>query len=663
VSRSPLRRVAACSATGVLVVAILCFVSGIAAADDTTPTTDPSTPTSTTVPDANTAPSTDPPTTPADPGTTPSTDTADPTAEPSTDPSTDVPTVGQDTTVDNTQTGVANSGTNTAVGDSPGSTSPVTDPGGSSSASVASGDATSVGGGTQDAISQQATAVATQAAHIVITQLALIVNIGLALSNSGADTAAATNDPPGAGVSLVGTGNASVTGLTGSTAVTQVVHLLDTSEHTDQTAAVTNVGVGVGNTGANVATGAMSAVEPDGTAVAVSWGPSDSSSDSSSVRTGSATAVGDLSHTTIVQVAMGSASDDGTLTITQRAVVVNFGAALANSGFDTASASGGDDAALLVRGIVLALLAMLQPSAPTATVSSSSASTLASGSTAAVSTGNALAVGNASSTGIRQLAAGSVSGDHHATADQTATVGNFGFALANTGVNTAGGPLPVDEAAQLASIPDAFAGFLNLLADPDAQAIWSTDMQIGAELLAASASVTAVESLFDLPASTPDSVAQVVVHQITGILNLMIGVAVSGKNDASDVVETGGTAHGANVHGTSALQQTSTAGGSAVVHTGDADVTNRQTTTVCQVIEVSASACLPPSPPVPPTVPVEPASVTPLAAAAAVAPTPAAQLAFTGGHGTEPELATGLVAVLAGLLLVVAARRRRLARR
>ena len=166
---------------------------------------------------------------------------------------------------------------------------------------------------------------------------------------------------------LISTGDASVTGLGGSTAVTQVVDLLDAPEHTTQTAAVTNVGVGVGNTGANLAVGQMSGVSPDGTAVAVSWGPSDSSS----VGTGSATAIGDTTHTTIVQVAMGTAADDGTLRITQRAVVVNFGAALANSGFDLAGDAAGTNAdatALLVRGIVLALLTMLQPSAPTTTV-------------------------------------------------------------------------------------------------------------------------------------------------------------------------------------------------------------------------------------------------------------------------------------------------------
>ena len=107
-----------------------------------------------------------------------------------------------------------------------------------------------VGGDTTDSITQTAVASATQAAHIVITQVALVVDIGLALANTGADTVEASNTGDGSGVSLIDSGNASAVGLSGSTAVTQVVQLL-AGDNTTQTASVTNVGISVGNSGAN----------------------------------------------------------------------------------------------------------------------------------------------------------------------------------------------------------------------------------------------------------------------------------------------------------------------------------------------------------------------------------------------------------------------------
>jgi hypothetical protein len=651
------------AAIGGLVLAIVLLTSGIAVADDSAPPPDPTT----TVPAASTSSAdpgvTDPGTT--DPSTTDSTSDAapDPTSDASAapaDPSLPSTSIGQDATVDNSQTGVANTGVNTVVGDDSPSV-PSNDGSGSPSAaaSVNTGNSTAVGGDTQDAISQQATAIVTQAAHIVITQLALIVNIGLAVANSGANDADAGSSAAG-GISLISTGDATVTGLGGSTAVTQVVNLLDAPEQTTQTAAVTNVGVGVGNTGANLAVGQMSGLEPDGTAVAVSWGPSDSST----IGTGAATAVGAQTHTTIVQVAMGTAADDGTINITQRAVVVNFGAAFANTGFDSAGGPSADATSLLVRGIVLALLAMLQPSAPTTTLSASSAAALAGDSSATVSTGSAVAVGNSSTTTIRQTASGSVTGDNQVSADQTATVGNFGFAFANTGVNAAGSALPLEVQAQLASIPAAFAGFLNLLAAPGDQAIWSTDLQIGAELLAASASVSAVESLFNLPGMAESSSAQVVVRQITGILNLMLSVAVSGLNHVTT------SSDSTSEHAATASAQSSTGGtASASLHTGDAHVANLQTTTICQVINVSTSVCDPPAQGEPTTHSNPVAANTsdesaPTAVASASAAPTASQLAFTGsGSSFGPSAIAGLVAFLAGCLLVVSTRRRRVARR
>ena len=127
---------------------------------------------------------------------------------------------------------------------------------------------------------------------------------------------------------------------------------------------------------------------------------------------------------------MGTASADGTLTITQRAVVVNFGAGIANTGVN--AAGGTDPTALIIQALVVALLAMLEPSATTSTVSATSAAALAASGgsgTALVGTGTAIAAGNTTSTSITQLASGNVSGSQQASAEQNAAVGNFGLAL------------------------------------------------------------------------------------------------------------------------------------------------------------------------------------------------------------------------------------------
>ena len=205
------------------------------------------------------------------------------------------------------------------------------------------------------------------------------------------------------------------------------------------------------------------------------------------------------------------------------------------------------------------------------------------------------------------------------------------------------------------SIPAAFSGFLDLLAAPGAQAAWS-DRPAARSRAPGRVGLgrARCESLFDLPGAD-GTAAQVVVRQITGILNLMISVAVSGQNDVSTASDAQSTAHV-----TADSQATNDGSASAVVRTGDADVSNNQTTTICQVIDVSPSVCLPPTPvvPTPPITPVLPAAVVAPVAAEAASPS-AAQLAFTGSSSLLPEGAAGAMVVLAGIALVVVTRRRR----
>jgi hypothetical protein len=680
-----------------LVVALVAAPTLAAWADTADPTstttapaegTNPATPApdpATTDPATTDPAATDPVPTNADP-------TADPTASaPATDgttSATEAPpavTTSQDATVDNGSTGVANSGANTATGVVPdgGDTTAGNDKASShTSVGVVAGSAGATGGASTSGISQTAVASATEAAHVFITQLALIVNIGLALASSGSNDAAATDQGTGQGVALVDTGSANVTGLAASTAVTQVVHLLDANEQTQQNASAVNIGVGVGNSGANQAVGQLSAMGPDGAAVAVTWGPSGTAS----VASGSATATGDQSNTTIIQVAVGTAADDGTLQIVQRAVVVNFGAGLASSGANAAGALGDNDA-MLTQAIVLALLSMLLPSTPSSGAALAAVGVPdAAGGQATVRTGSAIAVGNDSTTTIRQTATGAVTGSHSASADQSAAVGNFGVGIANTGGNGAAGIAGADAPAgapadaqaggfialsrqDFDAVTNVFASFLALLADPQQQADWNADLQLGRDLLAASASIAAVEALFTLPLADGSN-ASVVIRQITGILNLSIALATSGANTATTDTNSAragaASVNAAAVGGDSAQVQ-----GQATIHTGDVQVANLTTTVICQVIDARLSVCAPPEVTPPSDTPPSdiPATVEPAAAVAGtptpaqVAPTQEAAapnaLAFTGASSLSLMLGVAFAVLLTGLVLLLVANRRR----
>ena len=121
------------------------------------------------------------------------------------------------------------------------------------------------------------------------------------------------------------------------------------------------------------------------------------------------------------------------------AIIVNFGAALANSGGNFALASFDPsqltpEEAEIVQAVLLALSPLFASDPP--------GSSAAGGTIAKVTTGNAKAVGNASTTDISQTAVGHVTGDNSASSTQRAAVGNLGLALANTGFNGAlGGAL------------------------------------------------------------------------------------------------------------------------------------------------------------------------------------------------------------------------------
>lgn len=535
---------------------------------------------------------------------TPAPDPAPAVSLPTTEPAPTTQT-DQTATVDSTGTGLGNTGSNTAVGNQTGggvqadpcptsgtqialicTTSPT------GAAGVTSGNANAQGTNSTGGIAQITNIAATGNGQVDVLQVALIINIGVGISNSGANAAGAAGGETlgAAGMAAIGTGNANVTGLLGNTQIVQGVTVIGGSA-SDQSVTVVNIGIGVGNSGSNLAAGS---VVGGGQEVAAGGAPGNGSA---SVGTGNTNAVGDNSGSLIMQIVTVTAADDGSITVTQRAVIINFGLALANSGGNHAlSGLYGvpDEQWTMIEGLIAALFG-LDPVA-----------LFGSGGLAAIGTGNANAIGNQSQSGIAQAVTGSVTGSGAATADQSAWIGNFGAALANTGLNGAAGTVAVlPNGSPMSSAEDMVARFLALLANPDAIAMGNTEMadalKLGSALLDLRGDIRATETLagLDEGEAWESSDGGVRIRQITGVLNIGISLANSGWNLAESVV----TGSDLDTLVPSAAQVL----GTASILTGPVDVLGlRSKVCVTQIIGDAADfdeACPAPTTPEEPEVP------------------------------------------------------------
>jgi hypothetical protein len=515
-------------------------------------------------------------------------------------------------------------------------------------------------------IAQTASAIVTDSAKVTIYQLALVLNVGLALAQSGGNAASAVPSDS-QDLASISTGNAAATGLQASTAVTQVVNLLDTDETTIQSVSVVNVGLGAANTGGNLAIVNHTPGAP-AAAIAIQWQPA-----SAAVDTGTATAVGLASNTTIVQVAIGTASDDGTIHISQRAIVLNFGAALALSGDNGADAANQAFVSAVVRALVAALVG--DPFGASALDPGSSP---ISGSS--IFTGSSTAVGDSSTTSIQQTAVGSVTGDHSVDASQTAAVANVGVALANSGANNAGGSGSNELAATSTdpAVDQIVQSILALIGAPGDEASWYTTLDVGTALLQSFGELHTVDTMVS-PEDGMATTAGATIRQVTGIVNLLFAFAHSGNNQATTSTDQqNGTTDPADPPLESASVRSSTIGASDVsasadgpvslattlsIVTGDATaVGSHSTVKVCQLINAPQTICDPPSDPG-----TGPTTTTPAVQAEAVVRPVAAVgsapsvLAFTGAGplGLELLLAGLLIVLGLGLLLAVQLRRQR----
>lgn len=587
----------------------------------------------------------------------------------------------QGATVGTNGTAVANTGANGSTATTPTGT-PAATGSGSATGTAKTGSSNSTGTDSNSTVGQQVDVHQSGQGTVDILQIGLVVNVGIANSNSGNNFVGAggTGSPSiGTIKSIIKTGNAGAVGDSARTGVKQSANV-GNGEQSNQNAMVVNVGIAIGNSGLNITIGTLGSngATQSGQSVAVG-------TTSGQVATGGATAIGDQSKSRIQQFARGDASGTALLTIDQRAIIVNFGAAFANSGGNFALASFdpsqlSPEEAQIVQAVLLALSPLF--------ASDPGGSSAAGGTLAKVTTGNAQAIGNASTTDIAQSAVGHVTGDSTASSTQKAAVGNLGLALANTGFNGALGGVSMGGLTQahpeLAAAQGSLTQFLNLLtnlawlnsANPFAQ--FSQSVDLGGVTLQLGGSLTGTEFLAGWDSAfapdggpIPDGVR---VRQISGVLNIGFATSDSGDNTVVALVtqhhqDTGkGSTAGTEIMSGSPAVLAQVFSGNAMARGNNSD------TLVCQTFHAHVDCSWPQTPkphpkpkpghkpgktpdPKPPVVVVSAAQQVPAPPAAASATAaPGAELPFTGGE------TQGLIAIAGGLLAAgaaLASRRRR----
>jgi hypothetical protein len=280
------------------------------------------------------------------------------------------------------------------------------------------------------------------------------------------------------------------------------------------------------------------------------------------------------------------------------------------------------------------------------------------------------------------MAAGALSGDQRATANQRATVANIGLALANSGYNAALANAGGYEMSDLAPATSELGRFFGLLSDTswltsaNPFASFAQSVDLGGMTLNLGGDISGTQFLLGwdgamVPEGGPITPG-VRVRQISAVLNIGIALADSGSNVSLALV---GGDHTTTSSDVQALMSTLTttdpgalANGSALarIATGDAmAVGSNALVTICQAFNDNATCAPkvtpPPDDPGNPTTPpeVEPTTLTntPKATPASIHDPgdAAATLPFTGG---DPEaLLTAAIGLIgAGGLL---ARRRR----
>ena len=526
---------------------------------------------------------------------------------------------------------IANSGNNTAVGNASGNTADIDEQeidiegdsivagtlvssnNGEASnvsdgtATITTGAATATGNKSDTAIGQSSNGHIEGLGVILNTQVAGVANAGLGVANSGFNAAvgnASDNDADiddqdieigtdaggtvditagiltasnngtasnaSDGTASITTGAASGTGNSSDTTINQSadgnIDGLGTVLNT-QVAGVVNAGVGVGNSGLNLAVGNTSENDADldqdidiaednggdveilaGTLTAANSGTAENVSDgTATIRTGAAEGTGNASSTLVSQHADGEVDDLGLVVNTQVGGVANLGAGVANSGLNLAvgnvSDQEGGDGADLDQDIEIGSEndADVDLTALGITAANSGTASNSSDGSAEVITGGAQGQGNVSSTSLSQNTTGHVDGNGAVINTQVGGVLNAGIGLANSGVNAAIGNASesesdLDQDVEIASDNAGDVDVLvlgQLVANNSGESSNTSDghakVKTGGALATGNASAT---NLVQNQDGAVDGMGLVLGTQVGGVANVGLGIANSGVNAA-----------------------------------------------------------------------------------------------------------------------------------
>ena len=523
---------------------------------------------------------------------------------------------------------------------------------------IDTGDADAVGSDDTNVVDQQAQVTLADQAIANLLQVALILNVGAALANSGLNDAVST--PDGNGIAgAIDSGNATAVGNDMAQYITQAARATgdaNTDDAAKQLAVSLWMGLANANSGVNSVTGTGSA------------------GSGGAIGSGDATAIGNQSLTDVLQQAALNGSGNAEVNVAEYATIMNIGFALANSGVNdiTGVASG-----LLTAGdsqtqnqLAVDLFSMLLPALTQSFTATSGSGT--------IGTGDATAIGNRSETYVHQLAEAAASGDGVASIIQDVLVANVGAAGANTGGNTIGGryaDLDPDSAKAVVTLAAFLSQMLALVHTQSASAALAMQQQgmeipFGDIVLQVQGQMQGIDTTLSGATGT-----QANIRQVTIILSLGIAHSNTGLNRALGVNQANALAATVNADPT----------------TGNASATNKGLIIICQRRNAADVECLaPPEPEEPiPTVPVQPPPTAVAAASGSpsvpvvVAAAPAtqagqpdgpqrftisaplrsstaarAELPATGSAVTGILLCAGTLTAVGCLLLIVARRRR-----
>ena len=364
------------------------------------------------------------------------------------------------------------------------------------------------------------------------------------------------------GSAWIGTGDASAVGNRSETQLSQTADPSGVVINT-QVAAVVNAGVAIAGSGNNVATGNSSPdlgggiIQDASTGTGVSTNvvagtvitsnSADYSQDAdgtASISTGAAWASGNVSGTDVRQEAEGAIDGAGLVVNPQAASVVNAGLGVANTGFNNATGTNAINGVVVQQGATVANSTDADLITGIAGATNSADRDNDVKGTATIATGDAWATGNRSSTRLAQGASGTVDGLGLTVTPQLGVVANVGVATADTGQNVAIGNQStsrVDELTQQAAIltnPSPLATGSSLVSGSAiaANTIGGANQSDGwAEIHTGDATSTGNTSTTDLTQSahgSVDGLGATISPQVGVVVNAGVGVANTGQNRA-----------------------------------------------------------------------------------------------------------------------------------